>query len=96
VRDRHAGPVGEVQVGRGVEHREIGRRTDPDDAEVISAQRRGTACGAAHTASAAVIRSSRTARAITNGIELVLDVPGLVSVASATVTPASSSARASG
>ncbi len=51
---------------------------------------------AAHTASAAVIRISRTARAITNGIDDVKLVPGLQSVARATVTPASSSRRASG
>ena len=39
---------------------------------------------------------SRTASAMTNGIELEKHVPGLQSVASATRTPASTSARASG
>ena len=44
---------------------------------------------AATRASAAVIRISRTASAMTNGIDDVLQVPGLQSVASATSTPAS-------
>ena len=51
---------------------------------------------AAHSASAGVIRISRTASATQNGIDEVYDEPGLQSVASATVTPASSSRRASG
>src|SRR5690242_13323773 len=51
---------------------------------------------AAHSASAGVIRISLTASAMQNGIEVVYDEPGLQSVASATVAPASSSARASG
>jgi hypothetical protein len=51
---------------------------------------------AAQTASAGVIPSSRTASATQNGIDDVNDVPGLQSVASATVTPASSRRRASG
>ena len=51
---------------------------------------------AAQTASAGVIRISRTASATQNGIDEVYDEPGLQSVASATVTPASSSRRASG
>ena len=42
---------------------------------------------AARTASAGVIRISRTARAIQNGIDDVYDDPGLQSVASATVAP---------
>ena len=48
------------------------------------------------SASAGVIRISRTARAMQNGMDEVYDDPGLQSVASATVAPASSSARASG
>ena len=51
---------------------------------------------AAQTASAGVMRISRTASAMQNGIDEVYDEPGLQSVASATVTPASSSRRASG
>src|SRR2546429_6621421 len=49
-----------------------------------------------HSASAGVIRISRTARARQNGIDVVYDEPGLQSVARATVAPASSRARASG
>ena len=51
---------------------------------------------AAHTASAVVMPISRTASAIMSGIELVKLDPGLQSLASATVTPASISRRASG
>ena len=47
-------------------------------------------------ASAGVIRMSRTATAMQNGMDVVYDEPGLQSVASATVTPASISRRASG
>ena len=50
----------------------------------------------AHTASAGVMPMSRTATAMQNGIELVKLDPGLQSLASATVTPASMSRRASG
>src|SRR5215470_14252724 len=49
-----------------------------------------------HSACSAVIPISRTASAMQNGIEVVYDEPGLQSVASAIVTPAASSARASG
>src|SRR5215470_6003737 len=49
-----------------------------------------------HTASAGVMRISRTASAMQKGIDDVYDEPGLQSVASAMVAPASSSARASG
>ena len=51
---------------------------------------------AARSASMGVRPISRTASAMTNGIELEKHVPGLQSVASATRTPASTSARASG
>src|SRR5215207_7157540 len=51
---------------------------------------------AAQTASAGVIRMSRTASATQNGIDDVYDEPGLQSVASATIAPASSRARAFG
>src|SRR3954449_12319223 len=51
---------------------------------------------AASTASAGVMRISRTASATQNGIDDVYDEPGLQSVASATVAPASSNARAGG
>src|SRR3712207_3181755 len=51
---------------------------------------------AATTASAGVSRISRTASAMHSGIEVVYEEPGLQSVASATVAPASSSFRASG
>ena len=50
----------------------------------------------AHTASAGVMPMSRTATAMQNGIELVKLDPGLQSLASATVTPASMRRRASG
>ena len=49
-----------------------------------------------HTASAGVMRISRTASAMQNAIDDVYDEPGLQSVAIATVTPASSRRRASG
>ena len=48
------------------------------------------------TASSVVIRISRTASAMQNGMLDVNEEPGLQSVASATVAPASSSLRASG
>src|SRR5262249_37245855 len=51
---------------------------------------------AACTASAGVRRISRTASAMQKDMEDVYDEPGLQSVASATVAPASSSRRASG
>ena len=51
---------------------------------------------AACTASAGLIRIWRTASAIASGIEVENPEPGLQSVASATVAPASSSDRASG
>ena len=50
----------------------------------------------AQTASAGVMPMSRTATAMQNGIELVKLDPGLQSLASATVTPASMRRRASG
>ena len=64
----------------------------------MSARRRARAppIVAAHTASSGVIRMSRTASAMQKDmLEVKLD-PGLQSVASATVAPASSSRRASG
>ena len=51
---------------------------------------------AAHTASCVVMRISRTASATHNAMLEVKQEPGLQSVASATVAPASSSRRASG
>jgi hypothetical protein len=51
---------------------------------------------AAQTASWVVIRMSRTASAMQNAMLEVNEEPGLQSVASATVAPASSSRRASG
>ena len=51
---------------------------------------------AAQTASAVVIRISRTASATHSGMLEVKHEPGLQSVAIATVTPAPSSRRASG
>ena len=51
---------------------------------------------AAHTASCVVSLISRTARATHSGMLEVKQDPGLQSVASATVTPAASSRRASG
>ena len=64
----------------------------------MSSRRRARAPPAVadHSASAGVIRISRTASAMQNGIDDVYDDPGLQSVASATVAPASSRARASG
>jgi len=50
---------------------------------------------AAQTASSVVIRISRTASAMQNGMLLVNEEPGLQSVAKATVAPAPSSRRAS-
>ena len=51
---------------------------------------------AAQTASSVVIRISRTASAMQNGMLDVKQEPGLQSVAKATVAPASSSRRACG
>ena len=51
---------------------------------------------AAHTASAGVKPMSRTATAMQNAMLVVYELPGLQSVASATVTPASRSRGASG
>ena len=63
---------------------------------VDPAQRRRTATVADHNASAGVIRISRTASAMQNGIDVVKHEPGLQSLARATVTPASIKRRASG
>ena len=62
----------------------------------ISRRRRDAAppAVAAHTASDGVSPMSRTASAITKGIEVVYDDPGLQSDAIATVTPASHRRRA--
>src|SRR4051795_9428549 len=49
-----------------------------------------------HSASAGVIRISRTASAMQNAIDEVKQLPGLQSVARATVAPADRSRRASG
>ncbi len=51
---------------------------------------------AARTASAGVMRISRTASAIASGMAVENPDPGLQSVAMATVAPASSRARAGG
>ena len=89
--------VGQVTVGRRVEDGEVRPR-----ARAPGGRRRGRRSAAAppavaaHSASAGVIRISRTASAMQNGIDEVKQLPGLQSVASATVTPASSRRRASG
>ncbi len=64
----------------------------------MSVRRRAAAPPAVadQTASSGVIPMSRTASATQNGTDEVKDDPGLQSVDSATVTPASSSRRASG
>ena len=74
-----------------------GRRARPVARPDIRAPQRGrTARGRRPHASAGVMPMSRTATAMQNGIELVKLDPGLQSLASATVTPASMSRRASG
>ena len=90
------GSVGEVRAGRRVEQHEVGAHAGRDGSDVVAPQRRAPPAVAAQTASAVVIPISRTASAIISGIELVKLDPGLQSLASATVTPASSSRRASG
>ena len=84
-------------MARGVQQGEVGA-----GARARGGRRR---CGAGprappavadQTASSGVIPMSRTARAMQNGIDEVKDEPGLQSVDSATVAPASSRRRASG
>ena len=91
-------PAGRPGAGRTGRRGSPGRparrgRSTPD---VVRRSARAPPAVAAQTASAGVIRISRTASATQNGIDEVYDDPGLQSVASATVTPASSSRRASG
>ena len=62
----------------------------------IGAAQRAPPAVADQTASRVVIRISRTASATHSGMLDVKQDPGLQSVASATVTPAASSRRASG
>lgn len=81
---------------RCIEHDEIGARADAQVTDVVAAECARSPAVAAQTASPTVIPISRTARAIMSGIELVKHEPGLQSLASATVTPASISRRASG
>ena len=93
----HAGPVGQVDVGRRVQTDEV--RPPADAAARPTSSRRSAAAPpavAAHNASAGVKFMSRTATAMQNGMLVVYELPGLQSVASATVAPASMSRRASG
>ena len=81
---------------RGREQRQVGPGPRGEVAHVGPAQRAGAARGRRPDRFAVVIPISRTARAMQNGIDEVKDEPGLQSVASATVAPASSRRRASG
>lgn len=74
----------------GVEHDEVGSGTRAQMTNVVTPQRAPPRVGAHHSASSLVMPISRTARAITKAMLVTYDVPGLQSVASATVTPASS------
>jgi hypothetical protein len=91
VHERHAGPVRQVRAGGRVEHDEVGAGADAEVSDVARRRARAPPAVAAQTASATVMPISRTAKAIMSGIELVKLEPGLQSLASATVTPASSS-----
>ena len=92
----NAGPVSQVQETGCVEDGEVGSGADAQVADVGAAQGPRAARGRRPQRFGGVIRISRTASAMQNGIEDVYDEPGLQSVASATVAPASSRARASG
>jgi len=83
-------------VGRRVEDGQVGPRTGTEVPDVRPPQRRRAAGGRRHSASTGVIPISRTASAMQNGIDDVKLLPGLQSVARATVTPADNSRRASG
>lgn len=92
----YAGPVGEVDVGGGVEEGEVGAGAGCEAADVVAAQGPGSPAVAAQRASSGVMPISRTAMAMQKGMELVKEEPGLQSVDRATVAPASRSRRASG
>ena len=91
---RDAGAVGEVEVGRGVEDGEVGAGADAEVADVGAAERRGAAGGRGRTAPRPGSSPSpaRPARC-TAASRRCSRSPGLQSLASATVTPASSSRR---
>ena len=68
--DRHARAVGQVHVRRRVQHGQVGPRPDRDPADVgRGAARRRRPAVAAYTAWPGVRPISRTASAITNGID---------------------------
>ncbi|CAM5691315.1 hypothetical protein SFUMM280S_00364 [Streptomyces fumanus] len=83
-------------MARGVEEGQVGVRARGEAADAARLGAAAPPAVAAHTASSGVIPMSRTASAMQNGTDEVYDEPGLQSVESATVTPASSSRRASG
>ncbi len=80
----------------GVEQHEVGAHTGAIRPMSSRRSARAPPAVAAQTASAVVIPMSRTAMAMQKAIDDVKLDPGLVSHASATVTPASRSPRASG
>ena len=84
-------------MARGVQQGQVGAGAGGDPADVRrGAGPRAPPAVADQTASSGVMPMSRTARAMQNGIEEVKDEPGLQSVDSATVAPASRRRRASG
>lgn len=83
-------------MARSVQEHEVRAGAGRDTADVRTPQGSRTPAVADQTASSGVIPMSRTASAMQNGTEEVKDEPGLQSVDSATVAPASRRRRASG
>ena len=89
-------PVREVRGTWRVENRKVGARADTEWPTSSHRSASAPPLVAAQSASSTLMSISRTARAMTKAMLVTYDEPGLQSVASATVTPASSNRRAEG